>query len=143
MSNKDLILKTIFLNPNKGADVFFTAESLKQAILKDKNVDEVEFLLKEITKEKPELLNVKIIYGHQFAVTPTGLIESFLNSGGFTKIESDFKEKQDLESRKSKVDLELAEKMLEEYPKTKWFARIGFFIAVVLGLKELIEWIMQ
>lgn len=53
------------------------------------------------------------------------------------ELESAKKEKDDIELRKSKVDLELAEKMLEEYPKTKWFARVSFIIAIVLMLKEL------
>jgi len=38
---------------------------------------------------------------------------------------------------KSEVDFELTKKTLEEFPKTKWFARLGFIIAVVLALKEL------
>lgn len=38
---------------------------------------------------------------------------------------------------KSEVDFELAKRTLEEYPKTKWFARIGFIIAIILALKEL------
>lgn len=57
------------------------------------------------------------------------------------EIERERKEK--LQIKKTEIDLELAEKMLEEYPKTKWFARIGFLIAVVLVLKELIQWIIQ
>lgn len=46
-------------------------------------------------------------------------------------------EKERIEFEKSKIDLELAQKMLKEFPKTKWFARIGLFIAIVLALKEL------
>ena len=38
---------------------------------------------------------------------------------------------------KTNTDLKLAEKTLKEFPKTKWFARIGLFIAIVLALKEL------
>ena len=38
---------------------------------------------------------------------------------------------------KSEVDFELAKRTLEEFPKTKWFARIAFIIASVLALKEL------
>lgn len=52
-------------------------------------------------------------------------------------------EKKDLEFRKSQIDLELAEKTLQEFPRTKWFARIGFVIAIVLALKELYIWLMQ
>ncbi|AIJ37346.1 hypothetical protein AAIP55_002461 [Flavobacterium psychrophilum] len=46
-------------------------------------------------------------------------------------------EKERIEFEKSKIDLVLAEKMLKEYPYTKWLARIGAFIGIVLGLKEL------
>jgi hypothetical protein len=38
---------------------------------------------------------------------------------------------------KTNTDLQLAEKTLKEFPKTKWFARIGLLIAIVLALKEL------
>lgn len=38
---------------------------------------------------------------------------------------------------KSDIDFELTKLTLEEFPKTKWFARFGFIIAVVLALKDL------
>jgi hypothetical protein len=38
---------------------------------------------------------------------------------------------------KSEVDFELTKRTLEEFPKTKWFARFGFIIAIMLALKEL------
>lgn len=37
----------------------------------------------------------------------------------------------DIEFNKTQIDLELAERMLKEYPTTKWFARIGFIIGVI------------
>ena len=46
-------------------------------------------------------------------------------------------EKECIEFEKSKIDLALSKKMLKEYPYTKWLARIGAFIGIVLGLKEL------
>ena len=46
-------------------------------------------------------------------------------------------EKERIEFEKSKIDLELAQKMLKEFPKTKWFARIAIFISVCLGFLEL------
>jgi predicted transcriptional regulator len=49
-------------------------------------------------------------------------------------------EKERIEFEKSKIDLDLAQKMLKEYPYTKWFARIGFVIAIVLAVLELIQW---
>jgi hypothetical protein len=57
------------------------------------------------------------------------------------KSKSDFLAKKEaLDFEKSKIDLDLAQKMLKEYPYTKWFARISFFIAVVLAILELIRW---
>lgn len=53
------------------------------------------------------------------------------------------KQKEELEFEKTKTDLELAKRMLNEYPKTKWFARIAFIIATLLGLKELWLWIIS
>ena len=44
---------------------------------------------------------------------------------------------------KTEIDFKLAKKTLEEFPKTKWFARIGLIIAVLLALKELYIWITQ
>lgn len=52
-------------------------------------------------------------------------------------------EKERIEFEKSKIDLELSKKMLKEFPKTKSFARIGLFIAIVLALKELCMLIVQ
>ncbi|WP_296386917.1 hypothetical protein [Winogradskyella sp.] len=66
----------------------------------------------------------------------------FKTLGGFKKLYADLKKqekREKLELRKTKVDLNLAEKMLEEYPKTKWFARIGFFIGIGLAILELIK----
>ncbi|MEI6865532.1 hypothetical protein [Flavicella sp.] len=74
-----------------------------------------------------------------FITENTGLA-TFINNGGLTKLYLDInkkREKEDLEFEKSKVDLELAKKMLEEFPKTKLFARIGLIIGIVLLLKEL------
>jgi hypothetical protein len=143
MNDKDLILKTMISNPNPHS--YYTPTSLIEGIFPEYNYDKVKHLLDSIKKEKPELIKKKdFINGIGLAYQPTGLITDFLNQGGFTKIElelSEFKkftsEKERLEFEKSKIDLELAEKMLKEFPKTKWFARIGFIIAIVLMLKEL------
>ncbi|WP_209400657.1 hypothetical protein [Pseudozobellia sp. WGM2] len=47
-----------------------------------------------------------------------------------------------IEKDKKIVEYQLAKQMLKEYPKTKWIARFGALTAAILGLKELIEWIM-
>ena len=70
-----------------------------------------------------------------------------LTNGGWLKYAENEKSKSDflakkeaLDFEKSKIDLDLAQKMLKEYPYTKWFARISIFIAVVLAILELIRW---
>ncbi len=80
-------------NPNKGnKDLFFIPKSLKKYLFSNLNVDQVEFLLKEMIEEKPELINVvenRFVSG--LAVLPTGLVESFLANGGFTKADKEAK----------------------------------------------------
>lgn len=65
---------------------------------------------------------------------------NFQKQGGFKKLYKDLKQKEKrdkLEFKKSKVDLKLSEETLKEFPRTKWFARIGFIIGILLLLKEL------
>ena len=52
-------------------------------------------------------------------------------------------EKERIEFEKSKTDLILAQKMLKEYPYTKWFARISIVIALGLGILEIIRYIKE
>lgn len=70
-----------------------------------------------------------------------------LTNGGWLKYveneksKSDFLAKKEIvDFEKSKIDLDLAQKMLKEYPYTKWFARISIFIAVFLAILEIIRW---
>ena len=122
MNDKDLILKQMISNPNRNPDTFFTPESLNSVILKDKNRDEITFLIKEIIKNKPELINNEKIIGQPFAFSPSGMVESFLNKGGFTKLE------QDLETERiKKVEREAkADKLMDLDLKLKRFeSRIG------------------
>ncbi|TXE13786.1 hypothetical protein FUA26_02505 [Seonamhaeicola algicola] len=62
-------------------------------------------------------------------------IHSFLKNGGMTN--------KWLEIESKRTDLKLSKETLKEFPRTKWFARIGAFIGIVLALKELIEWKMK
>lgn len=95
------------------------------------------FMLNELRLIRSELKNSDI-----FTLTNFGY--EVIKNGGWVKhleIEIESKKhiqiKSKLEFEKSKTDLDLAKKMLEEYPYTKWLARIGAFIGIVLGLKEL------
>lgn len=105
MSNKDLILKVMIAGVEKTPNTYFTPDSLKDFLFPDLHTDEVEFLLKQIIQEKPELIKTTKIGGVPFATIPTGLVKSFLDNGGFTKVEKD-KEEERLKKakREAKTD---------------------------------------
>ena len=73
---------------------------------------------------------------------------NILKLGGYTNyldaliLKSDKDEYiKNLEFEKTKTDLELAKRMLKEYPKTKWAARLGFIIASCLAILELVKFL--
>ena len=137
MNNKDLILKTIVSNPNINGRTFFTADSLKTIILKNKNLDEIEFLLKQIVTERIELLEVKKVNGYRFSVFPTGLIESFLKNGGFTKIEEDKIEKTNKDNKIKETEFKLAKsniKANELNEKNSKFNKWTTIFNIIIGL---------
>lgn len=132
MNDKDFILQQMISNPNRNPDTYFTPESL---IFKDKNRDEIEFLIKEIIKGKPELIKIEKVIGHPFAVSPSGLVDSFLKQGGFTKIEQDLEneriKKAEREAKSDQLmDLDLKLKQFE-YKIGKKIIVAGFVIALL------------
>lgn len=69
----------------------------------------------------------------------------FKKQGGFKNLYTDLKEekkRENIEFKKSKVDLKLANKMLREFPKTKLLSRIAAFIGISLAILELIKWLI-
>ncbi|MGP1994297.1 hypothetical protein D9V96_020620 [Zobellia laminariae] len=86
-------------------------------------------------KMHKELDLVIKVTGGSVALSEKGLRIS--ENGGWIKHLESEKEKQEFEFEKSRIDFDLAKKTLKEFPKTKWYARIGLIIAVVLALKEL------
>ena len=73
-----------------------------------------------------------------------------LSNDGFTALDYGYdnwikqsSKDESVSREKNEVELELAKKTLKEFPKTKWFARIGFIISILLLLKELSIWIWQ
>ena len=108
-----------------------------------------EFLEKEISLALfKKMLEEKLIFTDQYnALKLSTKGHEILEIGGWLKhvenekIKSDFlADKEILEFKKSKIDLELSKKVLKEYPYTKWFARIGFAIAIILAVLEIIQW---
>lgn len=118
MTDKDLILETMVSNPDRKPGTVYTPETLQKYLFPNLNNDEVEFIIRQILKEKPELIKIETIIQNRFAVSPTGLINSFLKNGGFTKIEDDSKaeliKKLERESKSDKLlDLDLKLKQFE------------------------------
>ena len=134
MNDKDLILQQMISNLNRNPDTYFTSESLISVILKDKNRDEIEYLIKEIIREKPDLIKIVKVIGQPFAVSPSGLVDSFLKNGGFTKIEHDLEKelskKAEREAKSDKLmDLDLKLKQFESKIGKKLIIA-GFLIAL-------------
>lgn len=122
---------------------------IKNDIFPTLTEDEIILLLKRISNSSDPVANV-VISDYTESVEKNGITEKFLKQGGFTQIENleiDKQKKQlykeNLELEKTEVDLDLAKKMLKEYPKTKWFARFGFFLALGLAVFELIKFIIE
>lgn len=139
---KDEILKFCIKFPKER----ITTNTIIKKVFPNSSREKINYLLKEIAVflgADKFTLKFNTTSSTSF-ITTNELTKEFLNTSSFTKIEIENlkklrkeEEKATIEFRKTKIDLELAEKMLEEFPKTKWFARIGFIIGVVLMLKEL------
>ena len=102
----------------------------------------------EILDEKG-LVNFELTQSFRCTLTEFGF--EIAKNGGWLKFIAEQKEQNEqneikktetelITFEKSKIDLELSKKMLEEYPYTKWFARIGFVIALILAVLEILQW---
>lgn len=137
----DMILK--YISDEQNRNIHINGHKLKKDLFPDLHLDQISNLLDEMEYIKPEVFK-RFKKGATSPIQANGLTIPFLETGGFTEIKTKIslekqkaEEKEIIEFEKSKVDLELAKKTLKEFPRTKWFARIGFVIAVVLALKEL------
>ena len=136
---KDMILK--YCLDNVG---IHSSRDIKENLFPELHLDKVKLLFERMYNSPDQVLTFRGV-GREAYISSNGLTDTYLNElGGYTKSENDKKEnnllkleKENIEFEKSKIDLELSKKMLEEFPKTKWFARIGFIIGIVLMLKEL------
>tara|TARA_R110002033_G_scaffold6275_1_gene24979 strand:- start:696 stop:1115 length:420 start_codon:yes stop_codon:yes gene_type:complete len=104
-----------------------------------KGLDENEHKAIRFLKEN-ELIKLSPNSRFQYISTPE---INKINELGIVEYLKLINEKEDIELRKTKVDLELAEKMLKEFPKTKLFSRIGAFIGIGLAILEIVKWIMK
>ncbi|MCK0115340.1 hypothetical protein [Gelidibacter sp. F63206] len=144
MNDLDKILDFLITHFNKKRNVWMpNVKSIQKDLFPNYNEDQIISLLNQIQNSRPDILTYKSTRAGDL-IQITGLTESFLNQGGFTEIElgktvAEFKknDREKIELEKAKIDLELAKKTLKEFPKTKWFARIGFIIGIILLLKEL------
>lgn len=141
---KDRILKFLLDEPERTFNAYGIMDS---KILEDTPLGTIELLIERIGGTLDEVAYVNINDNGHF-IASNNLTPVFLKQGGFTKYEQDEAEQKRIQEErdniafeKSKIDLELAKKMLKEYPKTKWFARIGFIIGTGLALLKLAEYL--
>ena len=116
---------------------------IKKNLFNDLNDDEITYLLTNILNYEDEIAEVQISE-YNSIIKANGMTQNFLNQGGFSKIykkrEQELdreKELKDLEFEKSKIDLELAKKMLKDFPRTKVISYISIFIGICLALLEI------
>lgn len=141
---KDKILEFLVEHSERS----FNAEGiLESKILNDTPLGTIELFIERIGDTYDKVARVNINSNGHF-ISSNNLTPVFLKQGGFTKYEEEqriekekIREKEAIELRKSMIDLELSEKMLQEYPKTKWFARIAFIIGLVLAILKILEFI--
>jgi hypothetical protein len=133
-----------YISSNEDLKFLCDKRVLQEFVFPDLHQDEIVNLIDEMESIKPEVFK-RLSKGMTSPIEANGLTKSFLKKGGFTKIKQDLldeeqklKERDDIEFEKTNVDLQLAKETLKEFPRTKWFARVGFIIAVVLAIKEIL-----
>jgi len=116
MDNRDVILK--FLMDNKKNS--FHQKDLKKRLLVNLHEDVIKDLLHQIIDYNPNLMHVYNEIGSALPVEYSGLIDSFLENGGFTRIESEQNNKQTIVQHKEDLQLKLQNLQIEslEYQKT-------------------------
>ena len=142
---KDLILNLCLKHPKSRLE----SADIKRILFPNDSSEDIKYILILISENNPEVVEfIKTVF--DLCLKTNERTKVFIENGGFTKQEKEEKiflikklEKENIELKKSKVDLELAEKILKEYPKTKLFSRIGAFIGIGLAILELIKWIMK
>ena len=141
----DIILE--FIDRPENVNKMFDFEEIQQTLFPNDEPQNIERILEWMDSYShiPRIVKYEDYY-----VTKTAHTKEFLKNGGFKK---DYQnqtaqlqkqtEKEELEIRKTKTDLTLAEKSLKDYRWTKWMSRIAFFISLGLAVLELIKWIRQ
>tara|TARA_R110002126_G_scaffold290629_2_gene448049 strand:+ start:2204 stop:2647 length:444 start_codon:yes stop_codon:yes gene_type:complete len=141
MNNKDLLLELL----TKGKpESYFTAEGINEYLFKKLNIDQVNNIILEIRKERPELIKDFFSLNRIVGIQGTGIIESFLKNGGFTKIEADKLEKINKDNKIKDTEFKLAESNIKANELNeknsswnKWFS-IGNIIIGLLNILILI-----
>tara|TARA_R110001599_G_scaffold215998_5_gene414277 strand:+ start:4257 stop:4685 length:429 start_codon:yes stop_codon:yes gene_type:complete len=108
----------------------------------EKHVDIVKYR-RNLQYFQKELKVIRQSFSNKDFFELTAFGNLIMRKGGWIKYQKEILLKEKIEFEKAKTDLTLAKKMLEEFPKTKLFSRIGAFIGIGLAILELIKWIMQ
>ena len=127
MTNTELLKLLSFISDNNNFNIG-----------KIKDSAEEEFGWQIFTHRITELENLYLIDenrdGNTFSISNLGIKKL-----SELKLEFEYNsEKERIEFEKSKIDLELAKKMLKEYPYTKFIAWAGLVIAIISGFLQLL-----
>lgn len=135
---KDMILKYCVDNGS-----LISSEELKRNLFPEFDIDIINLLIDKIDQSYDNVAETRSNKRTSY-IRATGITSAFLKQGGYAQSELNNEielqknlERENLELEKTKVDLKLAKETLKEFPRTKWFARIGFIIGIILLLKEL------
>ena len=136
------ILKHLLIELKNSENVGITQSNLPESFKLNKTSDEIEMTFRHFANIFSEYIAGEYFdngFGYVM-IKPNSKTYSF----DFEKEYENQLENEKIKSiefEKSNIDLELAKKMLKEFPKTKWIARVSIVIAGGLALLELIRYI--
>lgn len=141
----DIILE--FIDRQEHHNQMFDNEEIQKTLFPNEDPQNIERILEwmDTYSHIPRIVKYEDYY-----ITRTVHTKEFLKNGGFVAdynklVEQSNKErdKEELEIRKTKTDLELAEKTLKDYKTTKLLSRIAFLVSLGLAILELVKWLRQ
>ncbi len=142
---KDKVLERCLKSYNEEKEYFDSVASvmIKSDIFPESHILSIAALITKIESfinnqtenNEPSIVDIYDVGSDGcYKIMANEFTQRFLDEGGFTAIEKAEKrvqEKEEIEFEKSKIDLELAKRMLKDYPATKRMAKWGFGIAVL------------
>jgi hypothetical protein len=123
---KDKILAYCLEKPDKN----ISASTIIKNIAPDKTEEEIEFLYKSMLNESDPVAEITISK-YTCIIKANGFTKPFLDTGGFTKLESNINKAKEKAQHKEEVDLELAQSNINANKFNKNSTRINIFLTIL------------